>query len=247
VALYGIKAGVSVLDEATLNAFIIPHATSLIYDGSKFDYAGVPVTTEYPLSDRSVAIRFTTDATGTIGRLWIELRKYGVGADLTIEIRDNTYNQNGTNDGVLIKTIKWPKELIYSGGQNILIDVSGLAANTFYWLVFKQAGDATNHIRLCGVTSQDANHPCYYRNGSTGAWTPHNCVMFELNNQTFGTGMLVGVVYGQYAKSVMSYWPDSRIDWVRSCVQAPDGSFPAIRIIQATYDSGNNLMSMKEV
>jgi hypothetical protein len=185
--LYGIKAGVTVLDEGTLNAFISPHASSFIYDGSRFDFAGSPVTTEYPLSDRSVAIRFTTDATGSIGRLWIDLRKYGSGADLTIEIRDNSYNQNGSNDGVLIKTIKWPKQLIYNGGQNIPIDLTGLSANTFYWLVFKQAGDATNHIRLTGVTWQDANHPCYYRNSSVGTWSPHNCVQFELNNHTFGT------------------------------------------------------------
>jgi hypothetical protein len=239
--LLSIAAGESVLDSDTLNSFIKPHSSDAVYKGVNFDFSS-PATTEHSLADKSLITRFTTNATGTIGRVELNLAIYGTGSDLEIEIRGNNFNTNGSNDGTLYKKVKISKKILVNGTQSIPINLRGLSPSSFYWLVVKKTGDATNHIRVKGGTSQDANHPTYYRNADTGAWAPNNTFYFYAYDHTFYDGILIHAIYGQYATSYVRYNADYTINSIRYQIQAIDGSFPvAFTLTPTNVDSATGI------
>jgi hypothetical protein len=174
-----------------------------------------------------------------IGRMELEVVKYGVGADIIIEIRDNAFLANGTNDGNLLKSITFPAKIIPSIKAFISfpIDLSGATSDGQYWLVVKKAGDATNHIRWIGESSQDAAYPVYSRTGASGAWTLGNALHFNVFANSPGGYLLKHSIYGQNAKTLTEYNANGLISWIWRWLPATDGSWMICEKMTPTYNA----------
>jgi hypothetical protein len=239
LTLFAAKNGITTLDENFLNSYLTAQTSSLIFDGTQADAKTGSGTTENNLSTASYAARFTLTGQTTIGRVELELVKYGAGADLTIEIRDNTFNPNGSNDGVLLKSATFPAKLFPTTAQyvSLPIDLSGLTAGAQYWLVLKQNGDSTNHLRWRGEAAQDANYPVYSRSGTSGAWTAGNAVHFKVFANTPGTYTLRHGIYGTNAKTTVNYDGNGNITEIWRWLPAADGTWKIVDKMVPTYDA----------
>lgn len=169
------KNGVTVFDENNMNELLSLQPFTLLYKGAVDDSMSDAGTTELAVADYNYAIMFRTGAgITTLARLELDVASDGAGEDLTILIKGNDFNPNGSNEGTTLKTIVIPKEFIPASQAywSIPINLSGLTAATTYWIIVSKAGDATNHNHIYSKGSQkDANHKTYRRAGSSGAWT----------------------------------------------------------------------------
>lgn len=237
--MYAFRNGVTVLDEATMNAILAAQPSSLIMDGTQVDAKTGSGTAENNLSLNTYATWFTLTGQTTIGRVELELIKYGVGADLTLEIRNNTFNPNGTNDGVLLKSVTFPAKLFPTTAAyvSLPIDLSGLTSGVQYWLRVNKAGDATNHLRWRGEAAWDAAYPVYYRSGTTGAWTAGNAVHFKVFDNTPGTYTLRHGIYGTNAKTLINYDANGNITEIWRWLPAVDGTWMVVDKLVPTLDA----------
>jgi hypothetical protein len=239
MTLYAWKNGVTPYSEDVMNSLVSAQSSVLIFDGDQADAKTGAGTAENNLSVATHASRFTLTGQTTIGRVELELVKYGAGADLTIEIRDNTFNPNGSNDGVLLKSVTFPAKLFPTSAQyvSLPIDLSGLTAGAQYWLVLKKNGDSTNHLRWRGEAAQDANYPMYYRAGTSGAWsissTPGH---FKIFANTPGTYLLRHGIYGTNAKTTINYDGNGNITEIWRWLPASDGTWKICDRMVPTYD-----------
>lgn len=239
MALWAFRNGVTVLDETTMNSLLAAQPSSLIFDGTQVDAKTGSGTTENNLSLNTYAARFTLTGQTTIGRVEMELIKYGVGADLTLEIRDSTFAPDGSNDGALLKSIKFPAKIFPTAAQyvSLPIDLSGLTTGAQYWIILRKAGDANNHLRWRGESTQDANYPVYYRAGDSGAWTAGNAVHFRVFANTPGTYLLRHGIYGGNAKTTVNYDGNGNITEIWRWLPAADGTFVVCDRLVPIYDS----------
>jgi len=244
VALYSFKNGVSVLDEQTLNAIISAQPSVLLFDGTQTDTRTGTGVTDNDLSLYTFAARFTLTGQTTVGRVELELTKAGAGADLTLEIRDNTFNPDGTNDGALLKSITFPAKIFPTSAAYISlpVDLSGLTAGAYYWLRVNKAGDATNKLLWRGEAAQDAAYPVYYRSGTTGAWTAGNALHFKVFANTAGTYILKHGIWGTNGKTLAEYNVDDTIAYLWRWLPASDGSWQIVDKITFTYDANGVLV-----
>ncbi|BCJ86444.1 choice-of-anchor R domain-containing protein [Effusibacillus dendaii] len=239
MTLNAFKNGVTTLDEATMNAILAAQPSSIIFDGTQADAKTGTGAADSDLSIFTYYARFTLTGQTTIGRIELELIKYGNGADLTVEIRDNSFNPNGSNNGVLIKSFTFPAKLFQTaaGYISLPIDLSGLTSGAQYWVVLKKAGDSTNRIAWRGETTADANYPTYYRSGSTGAWTAGNALHFKIFANTSGTYILKHGIYGTNAKTLVNYDANGNITEIWRWLPASDGTFMICDKLIPTYDA----------
>jgi hypothetical protein len=236
MTLNAFKNGVSIIDENTMNNIFTAQSSTLIFDGDQVAAKTGSGVTENNLSLASYAARFTLTGQTTIGRIEFDHKKYGVGADVTVEIRDSTFNPNGSNDGALLKSVTFPAKIFNTGFISLPIDLSGLTAGAQYWLVIKKAGDSTNHIRWVGETAQDVSYPAYSRSGTSGAWTIGNALHFKVFSKTPGTYLLKHGIYGQNAKTLIEYDANGLITFVWRWLPAADGTWKIVEKLTPTYD-----------
>lgn len=219
MAITAAKSGVTVLDEAWLNSLLSLQDFTLIYEGTQRDAKTGTGTAEFDFASYDHAIRFTATGTTEVARVEFELIKHGAGADLVVEVRSG-FDPAGSTEGTLLKKMTLPKEFIPTSRSywSIPIALEGLTAGAQYWLIVRKAGDATNHFHLHGETAQDAAYPCYYRAGTTGAWTLENSVHFKvfsgesgnLLHGIYGTNGITWVSYaGEIVDKVYRYLPDA--------------------------------------
>lgn len=245
MVLYAFKNGVTTLDDVTMNAIIASQPSSLIFDGSLFDSKTGSGVYENNLSTASFITRFTATGQTTIGRVELELTKYGTGADVKVEIRSG-FVSDGTNDGTLLKSVTFPAKIFSSGFISLPIDLSGLTAGTLYWLRVNKAGDASNHIRWVGEPSTDANYPAYSRSGTSGAWATAYALHFKAYANTPGTYQLKHGIYGINGKTLLEYNADQTIAHVWRWLPSSDGSWQIAEKLVPTYD-GNKMATRWEV
>jgi hypothetical protein len=245
VAIFGFKAGVTVFDQAQMNSLLSAQPTSLIFDGTYVDGNSGSGVYENNISTMTLMSRFKLTGQTTIGRIEFDHKKIGNGADVTIEIRDNTVNTDGSNDGVLLKSITFPKEIFGTGYISLPIDLSGLTQDAYYWIVIKKNGDAANHIRWIGETSQDANHPSFSRSGSSGPWSANNVPHFKVYAATPGSYRLIHGVYGSNAKTIVFYDAQEKIAFVWRWLTAADGSFVIVDKMTPVYDENGMIKGLE--
>lgn len=230
------KAGVSVLDEATLNALLALQPFALVYDGTQFRAkTGIGVY-ENSTADYNYAIRVTLTGTTEFGRLELNLDRDGAGVDLVVEVRDSDFNPDGSNDGTLLRTVIVPKEWIPDPAAwwSIPIALRGLTSGQDVWVVIPRRGDAVNHVDLVGEASQDANHPVYRRAGGSGAWTAHNAIHFRAYAGT--AGEIKHAVYAGQAYTMLEYAGEV-VNKIYRFVPPPEGTDGGIRdILTLTFD-----------
>lgn len=238
--IFAFKANVSALDQDTMNSLIQAQNTVLIYQGTLLDSVDGAGVFEHDLATYEVATRFRMVGDANIGRIAFEFMRYGAGADLIIEIRGNQFSTDGSNDGTLHKTVKFPAKLFKSSYtyESLPIDLSGLTAGAYYWLIIRKAGDSTNHLRIRGESVQDAGHPTYRRT-SAGAWTATNVPHFRVYSNTTGDGeyRLRHTIYGENAKTTIVYTGDGyTVGEIWRWISAPDGTFVIVDKYVPTYD-----------
>jgi len=220
MTLHSFKNGVTVLDQTQMNSLLSLQDFRLIYTGSQVDAKTGSGVTENSIAEYTFAARFTLTGVTEISRVELELDKDGDGADLVVQIRNSDFNPDGSNDGTVLKQVVVPKEFIPASAAywSVPIDLTGLTAGNYYWLVVVKAGDATNKVDWIGEADQDANYPVYYRAGDSGAWTAGNALHFkifsgesgDLKHGIYGQNGITWVEYsGEIISKVYRYLPPS--------------------------------------
>lgn len=204
------KNGITVFDEATMNALISAQSSSMIYDGTQVAAVTGSGVTENDLSLGDLSESFILTGQTTIGRIELELKKYGVGADLTVEIRESTVN------GTLRGTYKFPAKLFSTGYISLPIDLSGLTSGATYFIVLKMAGDSTNHLRWIGESGGDKHYRVFAN--------------------TSGTYTLRHGVYGENGKTIVEYSGENIVHIWR-WLPASDGTMMVCDKMTPTYDA----------
>lgn len=217
VSLYAFKDGLTILSEQNLNQMLSLQPFQLVYEGVQRAAKTGGGVVENSMADYSYCARFTLTGSTEISRVELEVDRDGLGADLIVQIRSGMNPASGV-DGTLLKQVVVPKEFIPDPKAywSVPIGLSGLTSGGTYWLVVQRAGDATNKVDWMGETSQDANYPCYYRAGSTGAWTVRNALHFrvlsgesgELIHSIYaGVGYTTVIYAGEIISKVYRYLP----------------------------------------
>ncbi len=239
MALNAFKNGVSVLDEATLNSLLSAQEVALIYEGISFDSVTGTGIAEFDNASYNYAIKALATGVTEFARLELEVIKNGEGADLIVEIREGLI-ADGSSDGVLLKSICYPKEFlpVTKGWISIPLDLTGLTQNAAYWIIIKSAGDTTNHFHVHGETSVDATHTVYKRTGDSGAWSSDNAIHFklyagennDLKHSLYGGGGHTTMIYsGEDLTLIYRYMPPI------------DGTAGGIRDIYTITWNGENI------
>lgn len=174
MALNAFKAGQNIT-AAGLNDHISMQTFVMIREGTQDDGMTDAGVTAHNVADYNHAIKFTTGAgKTTVTRIELDVASDGTGEDMTIYIKGNDFNPDGSAEGTTLATVVIPKEFIPASQayMSIAINITGLVAATVYWIIVGKAGDLTNHCHLYSLGSEkDAAHKCYRRSGSSGAWT----------------------------------------------------------------------------
>lgn len=239
------KNGVTILNEDNLNMPLVAQPFTLIYTGSQRDAKTGSGVTENSLSSCSCCARFTLTGTTGIGRIELELDKDGAGADLVMEIRSGMVPGSG-NDGTLLKTVVVPAEFIPDpkGYWSIPVNLTGLTAGAYYWIVAKRGGDATNDVEWIGEASQDPSYPAYSRVGTSGSWTVNNALHFKVfsNDPAAGQDEIKHSITGTNLVATFIYDANGLIASAYRYLPPADGAAGGIRDV-ITYDmSGEYLM-----
>ena len=248
MVLYAFKNGVTVLDEATLNALICTHPCVFIFDGTQVDAREGPGTVSNDLSLNTYMVRFKLPpGQDSIGRVELELFKVRAGADLVLEIRDDTFNPDGSNDGALLKSIAFPAKIFSTSPAYISlpIDLAGLTPGSYYWLRVNKAGDTMNHLVWRGEAYQDADYPVFYRSKATGAWTAGNALHFKVYANTPGTYQLRHGIWGINGKTLIEYNDNGTISHIWRWLPAADGSWQIVDKVMFIYDANGVLVRVE--
>jgi len=213
MSLSAFKNGLTPFNETIMNQMLALQPFSLIYEGAVYDSKTGAGVLENSIADYNYAIRFTTTGTTSIGRIELQLDKDNSGADITIQIRDNNFNPNGSSEGNVLKEILIPAEFINTTASyiSIPINLTGLTSGAYYWIIIKKNGDSTNKNDIVSETSIDSSYPCYKRiSDTTGAWTEVNSLHFSVyagiagnpKHEIYGTNGITTIEYtsGQPSK-----------------------------------------------
>lgn len=204
--LYAFKSGVTDLDQTQMNSLLSAQPTSLIFDGDQVTASTGSGTTENNLSTSDHSASFTLTGQTTIGRIELELKKYGVGADLMVEITDYA---------TISKSFTFPKDLFSTGYISLPIDLSGLNDSATYTIVLKQAGDSINHLRWISE-SDGRKHYLVFAN------TP-------------GSYTLRHGIYGENGKTIVEYTGEN-IAHIWRWLSASDGTMMICDKLVPAYD-----------
>lgn len=242
--LYAHKTNVTLYSENFFNSSLSLQDFALLYEGFLIDSKDAAGVTENNVSDYSFAIRFTATGvtSGIMSRAELKIAADGTGQDLTVEIRSTNFNPNGSNEGTLLKTVVVPKEFLPASAAYwyVPLDLTGLTADLNYWLIVKKVGDATNHFHLIGESAQDAAHPCYYRAGTSGAWTANNAIHFKIYSG-YG-GVPVHEIYGTNGYTTLEY-SSGQLSKIYFYLPPSDGATGGIRnIMTLAYSSSSGVL-----
>ncbi|MDD4780326.1 MAG: hypothetical protein PHT02_06960 [Tissierellia bacterium] len=243
MTLNAFKNGVTILNEDNLNAPWEMQNSILIYEGSAVDTKTGIGTTENNTNEYYHAIRITATGVTTITRIELEIAADGNGADLEVEIMDNDFNPDGSDDGIWLDGVVVPKEFlpVTAAIWYVPLYIEGLTSGNNYWLIIKRSGDSTNHFHLIGESSQDASHPVYKRIGTTGAWTASNAIHFTIYNGENADDNLIHSIIGDNLYKTYK-WDGDDLDEVYQYEPPSDGSAGGIRKKKTITYSGDNVI-----
>jgi len=199
------KVAGDAITAAGINELQAQQSFKLIYEGTAIDSKTGSGTTENNVFDNYYVIRFTATEVTTMMRAELTIAADGTGQDLTVYVLDSDFATDGSAEGTILKTITIPKEHLPASAGTVYIplNVTGLSAETNYWLKIGKVGDVTNHFHLIGEASQDAAHPCYNRAGTSGAWSLNNAIHFAV--YTGNTGDLIHGIFGTNLQETYIY------------------------------------------
>lgn len=216
MTLHAFKDGLTILNQDNLNALLSLQPFQLIYEGVQRDAKTGGGVVENSIAEYSYCTRFTLSGT-EISRVELEIDRDGLGADLTVQIRQGMNPASGV-DGTLLKEVIVPKEFIPETKTywSVPIGLTGLTSGGQYWLVVLRAGDSVNKLDWIGETSQDVSYPAYQRAGDSGVWTARNALHFKvfsgesgelIHGIYAGTGYTTVLYEGELITKVCRYLP----------------------------------------
>ncbi|MFZ5645821.1 MAG: hypothetical protein ACOY46_19870 [Bacillota bacterium] len=188
------KDGVTTINQDNMNALLLPQSWRYGFEGAQFDSKTGAGIYELDNASNDLVVRVTLTSS-RFDRIEVELDKHGDGADIIIELRDATFNPDGSSDGLLLASYVVPKEWLPAAKAYFALPVvaTGLTLGNV-WVIIKGAGDVDNHFHVISETSHDAAHPCYTRvRGGSGAWTAEYAAHFRAYAGT--TGKVRHIVY----------------------------------------------------
>src|SRR5690625_3347087 len=115
--LYAWKNGVTGIGENQMNNLIAAQSSVLIFDGAQIDSNTGSGTTEYNLSLSDLTQVLLSLVDSLIGRIELNIKKYGAGSDLTMHRRGS---------GQVLKEITYPAKLFSNGWVSLPVDLNGL-------------------------------------------------------------------------------------------------------------------------
>lgn len=208
------KNGVSTFDETTMNAMLSAQPSSLIFDGDQAAAIAGSGVVENDLSLADLSQTFTLTGQTTIGRIELDIKKYGTGSDITLKILDGATE---------LISIKFPAKLFSAGYISLPVDLSGLTAGHTYTIKLIKAGDSTNRLVWIGESSSSYHYKVF-------ANTP-------------GTYQLKHGIYGTNAKTWLEYNGDGTIKDIWRWLPAIDSGgvvyWQIVDKLTPTYDSNN--------
>ena len=211
--LYAWKNGITGVGEGQMNNLIAAQSSVLIFEGDETVDSTGDGTTEYNLSLSDQYDLFTVPSSNrSIGRVELQIVKYGVGSDLTMQIIRGI----PTNPTEVLKEITYPAKLFDDGYISLPVDLNDIDSGS-YWIILKQAGDSTNHLRWVGEADQDE--------------TKH----FKVFANTTGSFILRHGIYGGNAMSRIDYESNGLIKEIWRWLPAPDDTFPICDRLVPTY------------
>ena len=236
MAINAWEDGETTVNEDNMNGLIAQQPFKMLYEGTLLDSKTGAGVTENSVANYNYCARFALTGATTLDRIELELDMDGTGEDLTVEIRSGMVPASGT-DGTLLKTVVVPKEFIPNpkGYWSIPINLTGLTAGDYYWIVAKLAGDASNKVDWIGEAGQDGSYPAYYRAGSSGNWTANNALHFKVYSGNAGNP-----IHGIYATNLIETYIWDGYELASIYQYCPYASGPAggIRSISnLTYDA----------
>lgn len=234
------KNDVSMFSENVMNTLLSLQDFALIYTGSEIDAKTGAGVTENLVADYNFAIRVTATGVTELSRIELEVSADGEGQDLTIEVRDDDFNPDGSAEGTMLKSVVVPKEFLAADAAywSIPLDVTGLTSGQNAWVIVKKVGDATDHFHLVGEASQDGSHPVYRRSGASGAWTANNAVHFKAYSGE--SGELKHGIYGENGYTTAEYTGEA-VSKVYRYLPPSDGPEGGIRDVLTMTWSGEYL------
>lgn len=224
--------GKTPVDQDNMNALMQMQSHKLIHAGALITEKTGAGVAENTLNTSARAMRFTMAGT-ELGYVMLELNKYGTGADLVVEIRDASFNPDGSSMGTLVASRTVPKEFLPAASTYFVIPfgLTGLTNGANYWIIANQAGDASNNVDLVGEASQDASHPTYNRNGTSGAWTIQNAIHRKVYDYSVAGDLLAGIYDGVCVKWLE--WTAGELTRILRYIPAPDDvDNPGVRDIK---------------
>ena len=230
------KVAGEAITAAGINELQAQQSFKLIYEGTAIDSKTGAGTTENNVFTNYYAIRFTATGVTTMMRATLEIAADGSGQDLTVYVLDTDFNPDGSAEGTILKTITIPKEFLPASAGTVYIplNLTGLSAGSNYWLKIGKVGDVTNHFHLIGEASQDGSHPCYYRAGTSGAWSLNNAIHFAVYSGN--TGDLIHGIFGTNLQETYIY-DTGELDKVYRYLPPSGSAAGGIRdIIDLTFD-----------
>lgn len=185
-----------------INQFLGAHSSALVYSGAVVQSSRTTVGSGSVASNGLwIAQQFTTGASQTaIGRVDIDLQPTGVtGAQLSPAVIGIYANSGGAPSGSALVSTLVPAEYfpMFGAYTYVPMPVSGLTANTVYWLVVQAAGNATYY------------YPWLKSNQTSGASTSPDGVTWTAQSY----GLLYKVYDDTAAGSVLFTWEDSGARW----------------------------------
>lgn len=154
--LYAFKGGLDTVDEARLNSIFAASNLTLVFEGSKWLEKTSDSTRELDLSTGTYSITTIDPGSYPVCRMEFQAVRYGEGADLTIEVQDS--------EGVTAFAVTLPAKLFTYPASTVSVPLSGVGNNGR--VVFKQTGDAANHVRLIAADTTSGSDTYQLQSGS---------------------------------------------------------------------------------
>ncbi|AEG14689.1 hypothetical protein Desku_1102 [Desulfofundulus kuznetsovii DSM 6115] len=222
--LYAFKGGRDTVDSARMNSIFAANDLKLVFEGSKWLEGTGNGTRELNLSTNTFGINTSSSGTYPVCRMEFQAVRYGEGADLAVEVWDS--------QGTVVFTVTLPAKLFTYPASTVSVPLSGVGDGGR--VVFKQAGDAANHVRLIAAdTTYESN--TYLLQGSSWVQT------YQLKYTMYvamGNDYLTHTVLDNTAFTWLKYDADGNLTEVCRWMLNVDGEVAVYDRIQVSYVDG---------
>lgn len=221
--IYAFKGGRDTVDAARLNSIFAASNLTLVFEGSKWLEKTGSGSRELNLSTSTYSVKTTSPESYPVCRIEFQAVRYGEGADLKIEV----WNSQGN----VVYSVVVPAKMFSYPASTVSVPIFNVGDGSR--IIFKQDGDAANHIRLIASDSQSDSDTEVLQGTS---WT----VTYQLKYTLFTareeyTNYLYHTVLDNAAFTWLRYDSSGNLTEVYRWMLDVDGEVAVCDRIQAAY------------